>query len=135
METISSKVTSKGQVVIPKKLREKYGIRTATAIRWIEKDQGILMVPESEDPIVEARGMLKGSGILKAYMKEKDAKKKRRIRELQSPNSFVFDSYALIGYLENESFSDRIEHVLTQAKNRNAFYYISMQFTSVRCII
>jgi len=49
METISSKVTSKGQVVIPKKLREKYGIRTATAIRWIEDDQGILMVPESED--------------------------------------------------------------------------------------
>jgi AbrB family looped-hinge helix DNA binding protein len=77
METISSKVTSKGQVVIPKKLREKYGIRTATAIRWIEKDQGILMVPESEDPIVEARGMLKGSGILKAYMKEKRREKQK----------------------------------------------------------
>ncbi len=77
METASSKVTSKGQVVIPKKLREKYGIRTATAIRWIEKDQGILMVPESEDPIVAARGMLKGSGILKAYMKEKKREKQK----------------------------------------------------------
>ena len=43
---------------------------------------------------------------------------------MQSPNSFVFDSYALIGYLENESFSDRIQHVLTQAKNRNALLYI-----------
>jgi predicted nucleic acid-binding protein len=43
---------------------------------------------------------------------------------LQSPDSFVFDSYALIGYLENESFSDRIQHVLTQAKNRNALLYI-----------
>ena len=77
METVSSKVTSKGQVVIPKKLREKYGIRTATAIRWIEKDQGILMVPESEDPIVAARGMLKGSGILKAFMKEKKREKQK----------------------------------------------------------
>jgi len=75
METVSSKVTSKGQVVIPKKLREKYGIRTSTAIRWIEKDQGILMVPESEDPIVAARGMLKDSGILKAFMKEKRREK------------------------------------------------------------
>jgi AbrB family looped-hinge helix DNA binding protein len=75
METVSSKVTSKGQVVIPKKLREKYGIRTATAVRWIEKDQGILMVPESEDPIVATRGMLKGSGILKAFMKEKRGEK------------------------------------------------------------
>ena len=43
---------------------------------------------------------------------------------MQSPDSFVFDSYALIGYLENESFSDRIQHVLTQAKNRNALLYI-----------
>ena len=77
METISSKVTSKGQVVIPKRLREKYGIRSTTAIRWIEKDQGILMVPESEDPIVAARGMLKGSGILKAYLKEKRREKQR----------------------------------------------------------
>ena len=43
---------------------------------------------------------------------------------MQSPDSFVFDSYALIGFLENESFSDRIQHVLTQAKNRNALLYI-----------
>ena len=77
MEAMSSKVTSKGQVVIPKRLRVKYGIRSATAIRWIEKDQGILMVPESENPIVAARGMLKNSGILKAYLKEKRLEKKR----------------------------------------------------------
>jgi len=77
METISSRVTSKGQVVIPKRLREKYGICPVTAIRWIEKDQGILMVPESEDPIVAARGMLKGSGILKAYLKEKRLEKQK----------------------------------------------------------
>ncbi len=82
METISSKVTSKGQVVIPKILREKYGIRTATAIRWIEKDQGILIVPESEDPIVAARGMLKGSGILKAYLKEKKREKQKENKKI-----------------------------------------------------
>lgn len=38
---------------------------------------------------------------------------------MQKPNSFVFDSYALIGYLENESFSDHVQHVLIQAKNRD----------------
>jgi len=43
---------------------------------------------------------------------------------LRSPNSFVFDSYALIGFLENESFSDRVQDILTQAKNRNALLYI-----------
>jgi len=82
METITSRVTSKGQVVIPKKLREKYGIRTDTAIRWIEKDQGILIVPESEDPIVAARGMLKGSGIMKAYLQEKKRDKRRENKRI-----------------------------------------------------
>lgn len=43
---------------------------------------------------------------------------------MRSPNSFVFDSYALIGFLENESFSDRVQDILTQAKNRNALLYI-----------
>ncbi len=36
---------------------------------------------------------------------------------MQRSNSFVFDSYALIGYLEDESFSEQIQHILTQAKN------------------
>ena len=43
---------------------------------------------------------------------------------MQDPNSFVFDSYALIGYLENESFSDRIQDILIQAKNRDILLYI-----------
>ena len=71
METSTSRVTSKGQVVIPKKLREKYRILPVTVIRWIEKDNGILMVPESEDTIKAARGMLQGTGLLNAYLKEK----------------------------------------------------------------
>ena len=29
------------------------------------------MIPDSEDPITAARGMLKGSGIFKAYLQEK----------------------------------------------------------------
>ena len=81
MQTTSSKVTSKGQIVIPKKIREKYGIRPSTSIHWIEKEEGILMVPDSDDPIISARGMLKGSGLLKAYLlekkKEKESENKR----------------------------------------------------------
>ena len=43
---------------------------------------------------------------------------------MQGSNSFVLDSYALIGYLENEPFSDQIQHVFTQAKNRAARLYV-----------
>ncbi len=77
MQSAQSKVTSKGQVVIPKKIRQKYGIQSSTSIRWIEKEEGILMVPDSEDPIEAARGMFSGSGILKAYLQEKKREKER----------------------------------------------------------
>ena len=80
MQTNTSKVTTKGQIVIPKKIREKYGIHPSTLIRWIEKKEGILMVPDSEDPIIAARGMLKGSGVFKAYLLEKEREKKREDR-------------------------------------------------------
>ncbi|NNL76485.1 MAG: AbrB/MazE/SpoVT family DNA-binding domain-containing protein [Desulfobacterales bacterium] len=80
MQTNSSKVTTKGQIVIPKKIREKYGIHPSTLIRWIEKKEGILMVPDSEDPIIAARGMLEGSGVFKAYLLEKEREKDREDR-------------------------------------------------------
>ena len=35
---------------------------------------------------------------------------------MQRLNSFVLDSYAVIGYLENEPFSGRIQELLTNAK-------------------
>jgi len=75
MQALTSKVTSKGQIVIPKKIREKYRIGPSTEILRIEKKEGILMVPESEDPIVAARGMFKGGGLLKSYLKIKQTEK------------------------------------------------------------
>ena len=36
------------------------------------------MVPETEDPIIAARGMLSGTGVLKAYLEEKKKDKKRQ---------------------------------------------------------
>jgi hypothetical protein len=43
------------------------------------------MAPESEDPIVEARGMPLGSGILKAYLKEKGLEKEREDTRVARP--------------------------------------------------
>ncbi len=77
MEAITSRVTSKGQVVIPKKLRKKYAIEPATSIRWIEQEDGILMVPETNDPIQAARGMLRGSGLLEALLKARQEERER----------------------------------------------------------
>ena len=76
MCTATSKVSSKGHIVIPKQIREKYGIVPSTSIRWIEKQEGILILSDSEDPIIAAHGMLEGAGLLKAYMQVKGSEKK-----------------------------------------------------------
>lgn len=39
-------------------------------------------------------------------------------------NSFVLDSFALIGYLENETFSARIEELLKQARQGEIRIYL-----------
>ncbi len=129
MQTTSSKVTSKGQIVIPKKIPEKYGIRPSSSIHWIEKEGGILMVRDSDDPIITARGMLKGSGLLKAYLLEKKKEKETEKKKQHMPNRYVLDSYALIGYLENEHFADRIKQLLKQAKKGEAGLYLHALFS------
>lgn len=37
---------------------------------------------------------------------------------------FVLDSYALIGYLENEPFAERIQYLLTEAKSGSVRLYV-----------
>jgi len=82
VEADKSRVTSKGQIVIPKRLREKYAIAPAMTIRWIPKEEGLLMVPETGDVVKAARGMLQGTGLLKTYQKEKQLEKRKENRRL-----------------------------------------------------
>ena len=42
---------------------------------------------------------------------------------MQRLNSLVLDSYAVIGYLENESFSGQIQELLTNAKKGDPWLY------------
>jgi len=44
-------------------------------------------------------------------------KKKGKRGSLIEAGNFVLDSYALIGYLENESFADRVQDLLLQARD------------------
>jgi len=43
---------------------------------------------------------------------------------LPERNSIVFDSYAIIGYLENEMFSSRVEKILKQAREGTNLIYL-----------
>ena len=51
------------------------------------------------------------------------------------PNRYALDSYALIGYLENEHFAARIEQLLKQAKKGDTSLFLhALHLGEVYCI-
>jgi len=70
-------VTSKGQMVVPARLRRKYGIKPGTKICFIERDGEILFQPVTPGYIRSVCGMLKSETsateeLLKERAKDKD---------------------------------------------------------------
>ena len=67
-----SVVTTKGQVVIPAKLRRKYGIKIGTKIQFAEENGEIIMLPLTEETIDKNIGFLGTKGkLLKKLLQEK----------------------------------------------------------------
>ena len=76
METVA---TSKGQVVIPAKIRKQLGIKDGTYLQ-IEVDavtKQIILTPVTREYVRSLRGKYKGKGLMKALMVDK-----KREREL-----------------------------------------------------
>jgi antitoxin PrlF len=68
----TSTVTSKGQVVIPAKMRRRLGIKNGTRIHFYEKDGEIRMVPVTHELVDANIGFLGTKGkLLQALADEK----------------------------------------------------------------
>ena len=74
METYT---TVKGQVVIPVKLRRKYGIKEGTRIVWMDTGDSIIIRPITKEYLRNLRGSLKGSGALEVLMEERQKDKEK----------------------------------------------------------
>jgi len=55
----ATKVTPKGQVVIPAEFRKKYGIEAPGQVLIAEREGHLVILPMPEDPVGGARGMLR----------------------------------------------------------------------------
>ena len=73
MET--SVLTTKGQLLIPKRLRTKYGIKSGVKVVFEETANGVLIKPMNEQYFNSFAGILKG-GNLKEDMKKMKEKEK-----------------------------------------------------------
>ena len=66
------KTSTKGQIVIPEKLREKYKIDQGTLLDILDGKNKIIILPMGKEPQKEGRGLLKGkSSLTKALLTEK----------------------------------------------------------------
>ncbi len=67
-----SVVTVKGQIVIPSKLRRKFGIKKGTQVYLYERDREIVIKPITDEYIRSMAGIAGTKGkLLKALMEEK----------------------------------------------------------------
>ncbi len=60
MKIETSVVTTKGQLVVPARLRRRYGIKKGTLIAFLEDNGRIIVQPVNREYIRGLRGSLKG---------------------------------------------------------------------------
>lgn len=60
MKSEVATVTTKGQLVIPSKLRRKYSIREGTQVAFVEEENRLVLQPLTPQFIRTLRGSLKG---------------------------------------------------------------------------
>lgn len=73
---MTTHASAKGQIVIPAKLRRKYGIEAGTTIRVIDEGDRIVLRPitrESAEKLLNSLyGKYKGKGLLEALKKDRE---------------------------------------------------------------
>lgn len=73
-------VSARGQMVIPAKLRRKYGIRISSKVEVVDTGEELVLVPIPRKPFEESRGILKGvsvADLLRARRAERNAEARR----------------------------------------------------------
>jgi AbrB family looped-hinge helix DNA binding protein len=80
-----AQVSPKGQVLIPKRIRDKYGVKPGSSVQILEEPQGIVIRSAPEDPIKAACGFLEGDfsltqDLIWEHQKEQEGERSNRPR-------------------------------------------------------
>jgi AbrB family looped-hinge helix DNA binding protein len=79
---MKSKVSVRGQTVIPKEIREALGIKPNTKLYWKLQDGVATVRPLPDDPVAASIGILKGKFSFEDFLRERNEERARE-RELE----------------------------------------------------
>jgi AbrB family looped-hinge helix DNA binding protein len=85
-----TQVTQKGQILVPKYLRRKLGLKPGAKVHLAEEEGRLVLTPVPPDPIEAATGFLKGKFSLTQDLRREHREEARRERKN------VLDSFALV---------------------------------------
>lgn len=60
-----STITARGQTVIPAKIRKYFHLSPSDRLEWVIDNEGIRVVPVTEDPILAFRAKGKGDSVIR----------------------------------------------------------------------
>ena len=78
-------VTSKGQLVVPSKIRRKYGIKEGTRVNFVEEGDRIIFQPVTREYISSFRGIFKQKpgekSVVQELIEERRAEREKEDRK------------------------------------------------------
>jgi AbrB family looped-hinge helix DNA binding protein len=71
-------VSTKGWVVIPKELRDKYGLKKGSRVQVLDYGELLALIPLPDDPVKALHGMLEGGPSLTEDLMAERARERAR---------------------------------------------------------
>ena len=72
-----TKVTRRGQTVVPVELRRRYGVTAGTQIEWIDTGSGLKVIPIPADPVAALRGIGRGELLVEKLLEARRCERER----------------------------------------------------------
>jgi AbrB family looped-hinge helix DNA binding protein len=72
-----SVMSTKGQTVIPKEIREALGLQEGQKLAWTLREGKLTVFPLPDDPVRALRGILKGYGTYDDWLRERNEERER----------------------------------------------------------
>ncbi len=74
---MQTKITKRGQTVVPAPIRKRYGIQEGDRLVWLDDGETIKVIPIPSDPVEALRGSGEGENLLAALLRSRAEERER----------------------------------------------------------